>query len=57
MLIVSAKIVAITKAILQDIAKVVDPADDPVVEIVHEKGRDRPTLAEAALKLDKIRRL
>jgi hypothetical protein len=35
--IVSAKVVAITKAKLQAIAKVVDPVDeiDPVVEIVH----------------------
>jgi len=39
--IVSAKVVAITKAKLQAIAKVVDPVDeiDPVVEIVHEKRR------------------
>ena len=44
--IVSAKVVAITKAKLQAIAKVVDPVDeiDPVVEIVHEKGRGRPTI-------------
>jgi hypothetical protein len=55
--IVSAKVVAITKAKLQAIAKVVDPVDDPVVEIVHEKRRDRPTLAEAALKLDKLQEI
>ncbi len=48
--IVSSKVVAITKAKLQALAKVVDPVDDPVVEIVHRRGR--PTLAEAALKLD-----
>jgi len=54
--IVSAKVVAITKAKLQAIAKVVEPVDEigPVVEIVHEKRRGRPTLAEAALKLDKL---
>jgi hypothetical protein len=39
--IVSAKNVAITKAKLQAIAKLVDP----VVEKVHEKRRGRPTLA------------
>ena len=55
--IVSAKVVAITKAKLQAIAKVVDPVDDPVVEIVHEKRRGRPTLAEAALKLDKLQEM
>ena len=55
--IVSAKVVAITKAKLQAIAKVVDPVDDPVVEIVHEKRRGRPTLAEAALKLDKLQEI
>ncbi len=49
--IVSAKVVAITKA------KVVDPVDDPVVEIVHEKRRGRPKLAEAALKLDKLQEI
>jgi hypothetical protein len=50
--IVSAKVVAITKAKLQAIAKVVDPVDeiDPGVEIVHEKRRGRPKLAEAAFK-------
>jgi hypothetical protein len=39
--IVNAKVVAITKAKLQAIAKAVDPVDeiDPVVEIVHEKRR------------------
>ena len=55
--VVSAKVVAITKAKLQAIAKVVDPVDDPVVEIVHEKRRGRPTLAEAALKLDKLQEI
>ena len=55
--IVSAKVVTITKAKLQAIAKVVDPVDDPVVEIVHEKRRGRPTLAEAALKLDKLQEI
>jgi len=57
--IVSAKVVAITKAKLQTIAKVVDPVDeiDPVVEIVHEKRRGRPTLAEAALMLDKLQEI
>ena len=55
--IVSAKVVAITKAKLQAIAKVVDLVDDPVVEIVHEKRRGRPTLAEAALKLDKLQEI
>jgi len=57
--IVSSKVVAITKAKLQAIAKVVDPVDeiDPVVEIVHEKRRGRPTLAEAALKLDKLQEI
>ena len=55
--IVSAKVVAFTKAKLQAIAKVVDPVDDPVVEIVHEKRRGRPTLAEAALKLDKLQEI
>jgi hypothetical protein len=55
--IVSAKVVAITKAKLQAIAKVVDPVDDPVVEIVHEKRRGRPTLAEAALKLEEMEKL
>jgi hypothetical protein len=57
--IVNAKVVAITKAKLQAIAKVVDPVDeiDPVVEIVHEKRRGRPTLAEAALKLDKLQEI
>jgi len=57
MLILLAKFVAITNAKLQAIAKVVDePVDeiDPVVETVHEKRRGRPTLAEAALKLDKL---
>jgi DNA-directed RNA polymerase specialized sigma24 family protein len=51
--IVSAKVVAITKAKLQAIAKVVDPVDeiDPVEEIVHE------TLAKAALKLDKLQEI
>jgi len=53
--IVSAKVVAITKAKLQAIAKVVDPVDDPVVEIVHEKRRGRPKLA--ALKLDKLQEI
>jgi len=54
--IVSAKVVVFTKAELQAVAKVVDPVDeiDPVVEMVHEKRRGRPTLAEAALKLDKL---
>jgi hypothetical protein len=47
---VSAKVVPITKAKLQALAKLVDP----VVEIVHEKRRVRPTLAEAALKLYKL---
>jgi hypothetical protein len=51
--IVSAKVVAITKAKLQAIAKVVDP----VVEIVHEKRRGRPKLAKAALKLDKLQEI
>jgi hypothetical protein len=51
--IVSAKVAAITKAKLQAIDKVVDP----VVEIVHEKRRGRPTLAEAALKLDKLQEI
>ena len=55
--IVSAKVVAITKAKLKAIAKVVDPVDDPVVEIVHEKRRGRPALAEAALKLDKLQEI
>ena len=57
--IVSAKFVAITKTKLQAIAKVVDPVDeiDPVEEIVHEKRRGRPTLAEAALKLDKLQEI
>ena len=57
--IVSAKVVVFTKAELQAVAKVVDPVDeiDPVVEIVHEKRRDRPTLAEAALKLDKLQEI
>jgi hypothetical protein len=57
--IVSAKVVAITKAKLKNIVKVVDPVDeiDPVVEIVHEKTRGRPTLAEAALKLDKLQEI
>jgi hypothetical protein len=57
--IVSAKVVAITKAKLQSIAKVVDPVDEigPVVEIVHEKRRGRPTLAEAALKFDKLQEI
>jgi hypothetical protein len=30
---------------------------NPVAEIVHEKRRGRPTLAEAALKLDKLQKL
>jgi len=51
--IVSAKVVAITKAKLQTIAKVVDH----VVEIAHEKRRGRPTLAEPALKLDKLQEI
>jgi len=57
--IVSAKVVAITKTKLQAIAKVVDPVNeiDPVVEIVHEKRRSRPKLAEAALKLDKLQEI
>jgi hypothetical protein len=57
--IVSAKVVAITKTKLQAIAKVVDPVNeiDPVVEIVHEKRRGRPKLAEAALKLDKLQEI
>jgi len=57
--IVSVKVVAITKAKLQEITKVVDPVDeiDPVVEIVHEKRRGRPTLDEAALKLDKLQEI
>ncbi len=38
------KVVAITKAKLKSIAKVVNPVDDPVVEIVHEKRRGRPTI-------------
>jgi hypothetical protein len=42
--IVSVKVVAITKAKLKAIAKVVNPVDDPVVEIVHEKRRGRPTI-------------
>jgi hypothetical protein len=50
-------VLKLLKAKLQAIAKVVDPVDeiDPVVEIVHEKRRGRPKLAEAALKLDKLR--
>ena len=58
--IVSAKVAAITKAKLQAIAKVVDPVatvDDSVVEIVHEKRRGRSTLAEAALKVDKLQEI
>jgi len=51
--IVSAKVVAITKAKLQAIGKVVDP----VVEIVHEKRRGGPKLAKAALKLDKLQEI
>jgi hypothetical protein len=50
-------VVAITKAKLQAIVKLFDPVDDPVVEIVHEKRRGRPTLAEAALKLDKLQEI
>jgi len=44
---------------LQALAKVVDPVDeiDPVVEMVHEKRRGRPTLAGAALKLDKLQEI
>jgi hypothetical protein len=57
--IVSAKVVVFTKAELQAVAKVVDPVDeiDPVVEMVHEKRRGRPTLAEAALKIDKLQEI
>jgi hypothetical protein len=57
--IVSAKVVVFTKAELQAVAKVVDPVDEiyPVVEIVHEKRRGRPTLAEAALKIDKLQEI
>ena len=57
--IVSAKFVAITKAKLQAIAKLVDHVDeiDPVEEIVHEKRRSIPTLAKAALKLDKLQEI
>jgi hypothetical protein len=50
------KLLILLKLNCKLLAKVVDPVDeiDPVVEIVHEKRRGRPTLAEAALKLDKL---
>ncbi len=31
------------------------PVDDPVVEIVHEKRRGRPTLAEASKEIEKLK--
>ena len=33
---------------------IVATVDDPVLEIIHEKRRGRPTLAVAASKLDKL---
>jgi len=57
--IVSAKVVAITKAIGKAIAKLqaIGKVVDPVVEIVHEKRRGGPKLAKAALKLDKLQEI
>jgi hypothetical protein len=59
--VVIAKVVAITKAKLQTIVKVVAIVaqvandDDTVVEVVTRKRKVRPTLAKSALKLERIK--
>ena len=61
--VVIAKNVAITKAKLQTIAKLVANVaqaandDDTVVEVVTRKRKGRPTLAKSALKLDKLQQI